>query len=233
MLLVIPLALAEQLQASLVDHQMQRAERDDLRLPSGEAAAAPAQGRVVWDAQRLPEQPQHARGEALSLAQGEVEDEPQHQHQLDRRVRVPGLAAGRAPPRCLPPGQGILIEPERQVATPLQASLVGRPVLDPVASLRDAMAAGGIMLEGHARERNGLTAAGLLASAPCTNALAGDRINPGRFRQRAAMPEDLNRERMPFRWPNYESLLRFRWSMSAGDGQIIMDLAAIMFCRGG
>ncbi len=114
-LLLIPFALAEQLQAGAVNHQMQRAVRDDLRLPSGKAAAAPAQGRVVRDAQRLPEQPHYARGEAFSLAQGEVEDEPQHQHELYRRVRVPGLAAGRAPPRCLPPCQGIFIKPERQV----------------------------------------------------------------------------------------------------------------------
>ncbi len=69
-LLLIPLALADQLQAGAVDHQMQRAMRDDFWLPSGEAAAAPAQGRVARDAQRLFEQQQHTRGGALSLAQG-------------------------------------------------------------------------------------------------------------------------------------------------------------------
>src|SRR5687767_5914061 len=38
------------------------------------------------------------------------------------------------------------------------------------ADLRDVMAAGGIMLGRHARERNGLAVAGLLTPAPCTNA---------------------------------------------------------------
>ena len=100
----------------------------------------------------------------------------------DRRIRVPGLAAGFASPRCLPPAQSILIEPERQVAKPLQASLVGRPVLDPVADLRDAMAAGGTMLEGHAPEPNGLAAAGLLAPVPCNNASLGHKANELLFR---------------------------------------------------
>jgi hypothetical protein len=35
-----------------------------------------------------------------------VKDEPQHQHQLDRRVRIPGLAAGRGSPRRLPTRDG-------------------------------------------------------------------------------------------------------------------------------
>jgi hypothetical protein len=56
-LLLIPLALAEELQAGAVDHQVQRAVRDDLGLPPGEAAATAAQCRVVGDAQLLPEQP--------------------------------------------------------------------------------------------------------------------------------------------------------------------------------
>ncbi len=76
---------------------------------------------MVGYARRLPEQPKHARGKAFGLAQGGVKDEPQHRPRLDRRVRVPGLAAGRGPPRRLPLGQGGLVEPERQVATPLQA----------------------------------------------------------------------------------------------------------------
>ena len=49
-----------------------------------------------------------------------------------------GLAAGRGPPRRLPPGQGIPIEPEGQVATPLQPSLIGWPVLH-----SEALAEGG------------------------------------------------------------------------------------------
>jgi hypothetical protein len=113
---------------------------------------------VVGNLQLLPEQPGHVRGEALSLMQDKVEDEPQHQHQFDRRVRIPGLAAGRGSPRRLLPRNGSLIEPERQVTKPPQPGFVDRPVLDPIAGLRNAMTAGSIVLERHARERNGSTA---------------------------------------------------------------------------
>ena len=100
---------------------------------------------VVRAAQLLAQQAEHARCEAPGLTQGEVEDEPQHQ--LDRRVRVPSLAAGRRPSRGLPRGQGILNTPECQVNAPVAAGLGGRPVLDAVPCLRNATAAGG---EGHA-----------------------------------------------------------------------------------
>src|SRR3954454_4149489 len=99
-----------------------------------------------------------------------MEDKPEHQHQLDRRIRVPGLTAGRSPPRCLPLGEGGLIQPEGQVTAPLQASFVGRPILDPIAGLRDAVTASGIVFKRHARDRNGPAAAGPPPMARCTNA---------------------------------------------------------------
>src|SRR3954449_7211085 len=95
-----------------------------------------------------------------------MEDKPEHQHQLDRRIRVPSLAAGRGPPWRLPSSQGGLVQPEGQVTAPLQASLVDRPVLDAIAGLRDAVTARGIVLERHARDRNGSAAAGPPAPAP-------------------------------------------------------------------
>ena len=76
-----------------------------------------------------------------------------------------GGLSGRLPLR-----NGGLIKPERQVATPLQASLVDRPVPDPTASLRNVVAAAGIMLEGHVQERDGLAFAGLPCLAPRTDA---------------------------------------------------------------
>ncbi len=47
-------------------------------------------------------------------------------------VRVPGLAARGGPPRRVPPSDGGLVEPERQVSALPQPGLVGRPVSDPV-----------------------------------------------------------------------------------------------------
>src|SRR3954469_5679926 len=52
-LLRIPLALAEQLQPGAVDHQVQRAVRDNLRAAPSEATAAAAQCGVVRDTQLL------------------------------------------------------------------------------------------------------------------------------------------------------------------------------------
>ena len=49
-LLFIPLALAEELQTGAVDHQLQRAVRDDLGLPPGKTAAAALS--VVWSGTR-------------------------------------------------------------------------------------------------------------------------------------------------------------------------------------
>ena len=121
---------------------------------------------MVGDAQLLPEQPKYARGEALGLAQSKVEDKPERQHQLDRRVRIPGLTAGRGPPWRVPPSEGSLVQLQGQVTAPLQASLVARPVLNPIAGLRDAVTASGIVLERHARDRNGSAAAGPSTPAP-------------------------------------------------------------------
>src|SRR4051794_31861979 len=99
-----------------------------------------------------------------------MEDKPEHQHQLDCRIRVPSLAAGRGPPWRLPLGEGGLIQPEGQVTAPLQASFVGRPVLDPIAGLRDAVTASGIVFKRHARDRNGPAAAGPPPMARSTTA---------------------------------------------------------------
>src|SRR3954464_9784621 len=123
---------------------------------------------MVGNAQFLPEQPKYARGEALGLAQGKVENKPEHQHQLDRSVRVPGLTAGRGPPWRLPPSEGGFVQPEGQVTAPLQASFVSRPILDPIAGLRDAVTASGIVFKRHARDRNGPAAAGPPPMARCT-----------------------------------------------------------------
>src|SRR4051794_10875668 len=84
-----------------------------------------------------------------------------------------------SPPRCLPLGEGGLIQPEGQVTAPLQASFVGRPILDPIAGLRDAVTASGIVFKRHARARNGPAAAGPPPMARCTNALATKKSGSG------------------------------------------------------
>ena len=82
------------------------------------------------------------------------------------RVRIPGMTARRGSPWYLPRREGGVVHPEGQVTAPLQVSLVGWPILHPIAGLRDAVTARGIVLERHARDRNGSAAAGPPAPAP-------------------------------------------------------------------
>src|SRR5215207_8693915 len=76
-LFAIPFPFPEQLQARAVEQQVQGAVWGNMRPAVGEAATAPAQGGVVRNRELEPEQAQHAAGEALGLAQAQVEDDPQ------------------------------------------------------------------------------------------------------------------------------------------------------------
>ena len=108
----IPLALAEQLQACAVQHEVDRASADlDTRLASCERPSAPAQRAVVRHGQNQPEQAQHAAAERLGLAQGQVEHEPQGQHELDRQVGIQRLPSKAAPLRCRPAREDRLVQP--------------------------------------------------------------------------------------------------------------------------
>jgi hypothetical protein len=81
------------------------------RPPPGAAAAAPAQGGLVRDAEVEHEAPAHAADQALRRAQGEREGQPQHQHQLDGAIRRAGLATWCRSPGRLPAGERRLLQP--------------------------------------------------------------------------------------------------------------------------
>src|ERR1700730_13005592 len=123
----IPFALSEQLQARAVDDQMPGSMRGYIRAPPRKISAPPAQCRVIGNAESEPQQAKHTAGECLSLAQGKVEHQAQHQHHLDRQIGVDRLSAWRVPPWRLPPIKGGLIDPECQIATPLQSCLIAWP----------------------------------------------------------------------------------------------------------
>src|SRR5215208_4936573 len=113
-----------------------------------EAATAPAQGGLVGNREIQPKQPEHTSGEALSLAQGQVEDEPQRQNQLDRQVRIERLSAWCGPSRCVPSSNGGLLEPKCQVASALQPCLILSSVPDAVAG-PEALGSVWVWSEGH------------------------------------------------------------------------------------
>src|SRR3954447_20384547 len=80
MLLLLPLAAAEQLQAAAVDDKMQGAVGHDPRSLAGEATTAAGQGGVIRDGEIKPEKTEDAADEPLRLPKGKMKDEPQHEH---------------------------------------------------------------------------------------------------------------------------------------------------------
>jgi hypothetical protein len=118
-------------------------------VPLRKITTASAERGVIGNTEFEPPQAKHAAGECLSLAQGKVKHHTQHQHHLDRQIGVDRLSARCVPPWRLPPVKGHLINPECQIATPLQSCLIGRPAADTVTSSRDAVATGGVELERH------------------------------------------------------------------------------------
>jgi hypothetical protein len=77
---------------------------ESTRLAPGKAAATPAQGRMVGHGDLQPKQPHDRAGEAFYLAQRQMKEEPQCQHNLHGQVGVDWLAAPAGPARGAPPG---------------------------------------------------------------------------------------------------------------------------------
>ena len=124
-----PLTSPEQLETGAVQNEVHGAAAGpDARLPPGKGLAAAGQGGVIRHVQFQPEQRQHAAGEHFGLTQGQVEYRAQGQHQFDCEIRLAVLTTGRGAPACCPARQRVLVQPQREVAAPAQASFVGRAV---------------------------------------------------------------------------------------------------------
>ena len=170
----------------VLSNQVDRASAGQhTRLASCERPTAAAERRVVRHRQRQIKQAQHAAAERLgiqsasrpappgdrcAMAQGQVEHETQRQHELDGQLRVERLPAGTAPLRRRPVSQRRLVQPQREVAAAAQPGLVRRPVRDAAAGARNAMAAGGVVLERHGRKVAARPTSGQ-TEHPCTNAV--------------------------------------------------------------
>ena len=73
--------------------------------------------------------------EALGLSQRQVEDRSQGQCGYDRQVGVPPLSTRTASRRRIPRANGLLVEPDRDVAAVSESDIVRRPVLHAVLRL--------------------------------------------------------------------------------------------------
>ncbi len=75
-------------------------------------------------------QPQHRAQKALGLAQRQVEEQTQRQRGLDGDIGVNGLSPALAGHRRSPGVDGVLADPQRDVAASAQRLLVLAPVFD-------------------------------------------------------------------------------------------------------
>ncbi len=101
-----------------------------------ELLQSPRQGRMVGDREIDPEEFCQAMEEALGLAKRKVKDHADRQRGLDRDVRVPALTAGFPAGRSSPGIECGIREPDRDVATLLEAGLIFSPITHPISGLR-------------------------------------------------------------------------------------------------
>ncbi len=81
-----PFTLAEDRQARAVDDEMQRFLHGKVIECEIEALTPPRERRVVWSLEVGAHQGQDRPHEALGLAQGQPEDEPERQSRFDREI---------------------------------------------------------------------------------------------------------------------------------------------------
>jgi hypothetical protein len=164
-LLMQPVASPEHLQASAVDHHVNR----PIRLLQGgrdtQAGAAAREGRMIRHREIEAAQVQDRPQQALDLTPRPTESQPQHQPRFDRDIRI---ALRSAPPtgrrRC-PRGDRLGRHPDRQAAAPPQRRIVLGPVPNFVPSLRDLVTTRFIGLVRHQRSR-GQRATSILVRPP-------------------------------------------------------------------
>ncbi len=112
-----------------VDEQMDRSIRGEpAKLNIPELLQAPRQRGVIRNREIQVEQLGKATEEALGLAKRKVEDHADRQRGLDRNVRVPALTSGLAAGRSSPGVERNIRELDGQVATPLEARVILRPI---------------------------------------------------------------------------------------------------------
>ena len=125
-----PFALADDRQARAVDDEMKRPPGRNAIENEIETLTPPRERGVIWRFEVGAHQDQDRPQEALGLAQGQPEDEPERQCGLDREVREFPRPARPTRRRRSPRVHRVVGEPECHVASPHEGSFVLRPVSD-------------------------------------------------------------------------------------------------------
>ena len=125
-----PFALADDRQARAVDDEMKRPPGRNAIENEIEALTPPRERGVIWRFEVWAHQDQDRPQEALGLAQGQPEDEPERQCGLDREVREFPRPARPTRRRRSPRVHRVVGEPECHVASPHEGSFVLWPVSD-------------------------------------------------------------------------------------------------------
>jgi hypothetical protein len=168
-LLGIPLTLAEQLQASAVQHEVDRVSAGRTR-GCQPANVRPRWLKVEWSGEQLKsEKTNDAAGEPFRFVASPDGRQDATSAQADRQIGVARLAAWCDALRCRPSNQSRLVQPKGEIAASSQVRLIRRPVCDTIASRRNTTAAGGMVLNGIQGSKpafSGRLLSGFLAPTP-------------------------------------------------------------------
>ena len=124
----VPLTGTRDFESFRVDNQMGRALMRSGGRRHVDVFVPPRQRGVVRCFQVELHQPQQRVEESLALSERKVKDHAQRQRRHDCQIRVARLATATAVPRWRPGFARLLAEPDRDVATALEITLILRPV---------------------------------------------------------------------------------------------------------
>ncbi len=127
-----PFALAHDGEPGTVDDEMQAALRRDGTQRDAQVVAPPGESRVIGCGEVDAHHPEDRRQEALRLTQRQAEDESQRQGGFNRQVGVLKLPTTLADADCRPRGDRTWREPESDVASVHERSVVLYPISDVV-----------------------------------------------------------------------------------------------------
>ena len=152
MFLKQPFARTAQFQSRAIDNQVKRARRSrSLRLVDLQPTSPTAERRMIWNRQVDVQHSHNRTDQPLTLAQSQPENGTQGQSCLDREVGIVTLAAGRCSGLCLPTGDRLVREPDRQASAIAKRCLILPPIRHPIFLTVNVMTAFGMELKRHNR----------------------------------------------------------------------------------